>query len=117
MDLRHDLGKYLRMPLRMLPEEASEAALREAVGLALRQTRRAASGVRSARELWGAAAPALRALAVASPRYLELEAAVSAALALEARLDAPEPFDRAEAEALLFEVGHRLDCWLAEVRS
>lgn len=52
LDLKHDLGKYLRLPLAGLASDASELDLQEAVRRALRETRRGPGGVRTARDLW-----------------------------------------------------------------
>ncbi|HKU38874.1 MAG TPA: hypothetical protein VJR89_12025, partial [Polyangiales bacterium] len=58
-DLRHDLVKYVRLPLRMLPPDADAAALRGALECALLRTRESRTVTQSARELWRAARPAL----------------------------------------------------------
>ncbi len=52
-DLQHDLGKYLRLPLAFLPEDASQDALREAAVRALFETRRAGDRVEDAASIWG----------------------------------------------------------------
>lgn len=52
LDLKHDLGKYLRLPLAGLASDASELDLQEAVRRALWETRRGPGGVRTARDLW-----------------------------------------------------------------
>jgi len=54
LDLKHDLGKYLRMPLAMLPAEATESEVREALETALLKTRSGPKGVRTAEDLWSA---------------------------------------------------------------
>jgi hypothetical protein len=52
LDLQHDLGKYIRMPLAYLPRDASPAEVHEALQTALLRTRRSAVGSRSARTIW-----------------------------------------------------------------
>src|SRR5258705_320194 len=54
LDLQHDLGKYLRLPLRMLPGDAPANEVHAALREALLETRRAGAGVKSARSLWEA---------------------------------------------------------------
>jgi hypothetical protein len=51
-DLLHDLGKYIYMPLAMLPPDAPDGDFREALGKALFETRGTTTRTRSAREIW-----------------------------------------------------------------
>ncbi len=51
-DLLHDLGKYIYMPLAMLPPDASDTEFMEALGKALYETRGTTTRTRSAREIW-----------------------------------------------------------------
>ncbi len=51
-DLAHDLGKYIRLPLAMLPLGADDDAVRAAAEDALLRTRRGPSGITSAAEIW-----------------------------------------------------------------
>lgn len=88
LDLQHDLGKYLRLPLRMLPRAAGPAELRVAVHEALLETRRGPAGVRSARALWEAFVAESAAL-MARPAFAALAAAMEVALAWEAALAQP----------------------------
>ena len=57
-DLRHDLGKYVSMQLRWSADDP--ASLREALLADLLATRRGASGVADAAEVWEGYAPELR---------------------------------------------------------
>ncbi len=50
--LKHDLGKYLTLSLRWLPEQASPHERREALREALLETRRAVSGPMTAAQVW-----------------------------------------------------------------
>jgi hypothetical protein len=52
LDLKHDLGKYLVLPIALLPSDADASALRAALERALRQTRSSRGVTRSAREIW-----------------------------------------------------------------
>ncbi|MFZ4580802.1 MAG: hypothetical protein ACOYOB_20665, partial [Myxococcota bacterium] len=54
LDLQHDLGKYLRLPLDLLPATATPDQVRQAVWTALHATRRGAGRAVGARALWQA---------------------------------------------------------------
>lgn len=113
-DLRHDLGKYLALPIRMLPQGASPAALRDALAQALLRTRSNGSHTQSARALWLERRQELARLA-SGPRFGELEAAVETALAWQAALAGDEPLDRARIERELAAVSGVLEAWLSEL--
>ncbi len=51
-DLKHDLGKYLRMPFAMLPGDASGDEVLQALDTALNRTRTGPGGTRTARSIW-----------------------------------------------------------------
>jgi len=100
LDLQHDLGKYIRMPIAFLPRDADPAALRRALHKALRQTRSGPGGVRSARDLWRDFEAELGATLGARPGYDSLVAAVETAIAWEGALDdAGATLDRPRIEA------------------
>ncbi len=102
LDLQHDLGKYLRMPIAFLPREADASALRAALHKALRQTRSGPDGVRSARSLWGDFEREVGGALAGRPGYVRLVEAVRTALAWEAALDdADAVLDRQRIEAEL----------------
>jgi hypothetical protein len=54
LDLKHDLGKYIYLPLAFLPEPATQAQLRDALTTALVRTRVTPQGIRSAQDIWEA---------------------------------------------------------------
>jgi hypothetical protein len=93
LDLKHDLGKYLVLPIALLPSDADASALRAALERALRQTRSSRGVTRSAREIWhgfdaelsGALSPGsgLDDLRVAIERALEWEHALAAHATLD----------------------------------
>ncbi len=93
-DLQHDLGKYIAMPVTMLPASASDADLREALRSALLETRRSPAGIRSARSLWDAFLAEVGDALTETPGWRPLNAAVDRALAWEARLAGNAPLDR-----------------------
>ena len=51
-DLQHDLGKYVQLPLIMLPKDAEASVVRSAAYSALFETRRSSKGIESAEVLW-----------------------------------------------------------------
>ena len=52
LDLKHDLGKYLRLPLALLPADASPKEVREALKTGLFSTRKSGVKTTSAQELF-----------------------------------------------------------------
>ncbi len=93
-DLQHDLGKYIAMPVTMLPADASDADLREALRAALRETRRSPTGIRSARGLWEAFLAEVGDALAQTPGWRRLHVTVDAALAWETHLSGNAPLDR-----------------------
>lgn len=98
LDLKHDLGKYLLLPIALLPREADGRALRAALERALRSTRSQGGVTRSAREIWLGFDAELAAALPAGGRLGELRAAVERALAWERALGEPGALDRAALE-------------------
>jgi len=114
-DLRHDLAKYLSLPLRMLPRDADAAALRAALADALLHTRRSAGRSLGARELYARARAQLVEANADAARLSALDEAVASALAWEDALTGAAPLPRARIEADLAAVGVRLEAWTNEV--
>jgi hypothetical protein len=116
IDLKHDLGKYLVLPLAMLPRDAAQADVRAALARALLQTRKDRAGTHTARSVWqrfeGELAPALS----ASPAYAALRAAVERALAWEPRLADEAALERTAIETDLRAVQHAIAALIAEVQ-
>jgi hypothetical protein len=116
MDLSHDLGKYLRLPLAMLPPDAGPAAVRGAVETALRRTRVGPSGIRAAREIWEGLREEIAGPLAGNPGFQELEEAVERALAWEAALDGGrEDLDRAAVAADFEAVAERIRDLIGEI--
>ena len=112
-DLRHDLGKYLRLPLAMLPAQATEGELREAARTALLRTRRGPRGASTAAELWAEGRAELEPLD-RFDRGAAVVAAVEAALSWVPRLDGP--LDRGALQRDLGSVSEAIADLLEEVR-
>jgi hypothetical protein len=87
-DLRHDLGKYIRLPLAMLPREAGDEEVRSALRQALQATRRGPAGDVPARAIWQQFLEQCRGN-LPLPSWPRLCEAVGEALALEGQLDPP----------------------------
>jgi hypothetical protein len=83
LELGHELGKYLRMPLAFLPATASPEELCETVRRTLTQTRDGPRGRRSARQLWTTFVHEAGGRLDSLETFQELEAAVGRALAWE----------------------------------
>lgn len=93
-DLQHDLGKYLRLPLQMLPADAPPGEVRAAVLRALEQTRVGPSGTRSAAEVWAGFVAEAGTAWTGSPAAAVLDQAVARALAWRDPAREGSPLDR-----------------------
>lgn len=106
LDLQHDLGKYIRMPLAYLPRDATADAIHAALHTALFETRKGPRGTRSARQMWEAYAATVGDSVRSTAAYPALVAAVERALGWEAAAsDTERQLDRQSAEADLSAVG------------
>ena len=94
MDLQHDLGKYLTLPIAWLPEDCSEAELRDTALKALQETRPGPDGVRSGREIWSDFVTEHAKEAKDRAVYDRLQQSVEGALAWEGRLSGDQPVER-----------------------
>ncbi|MGD8861803.1 MAG: hypothetical protein PVI30_17465 [Myxococcales bacterium] len=119
LELRHDLGKYLRMPLTMLPRDAGDGALREALERALLHTRTGPTGVRSAEQIFADFEAQLDGRLEGSAGLQQLRRRLQAALCwselLEKPAAPPSPVDRAALMADLDAVSDAIDALIAEV--
>jgi len=115
LDLSHDLGKYLRMPLAMLPAEAGPGDVREALEHALRRTRVGPRGVRGAREIWAGFHEECAAALAGRPGFDALAGAVARALAWERAIDGVEEIDRAALTRDFADVSRRIRELIEEV--
>jgi hypothetical protein len=122
VDLKHDLGKYIRLPVAMLPRDAGADEVRAALRQALLSTRKSATGTRSARQIWEAflaeAGDRLR----ESPGFTRLAGAVETALAWEgnagsgAGVEDGAALDRRQLEQDLGGVGQAIALLMEELR-
>jgi hypothetical protein len=51
-DLKHDLGKYVQLPFMMLPQDAEEYDIRDALRVGLFETRSVNNQVKTAKDIW-----------------------------------------------------------------
>jgi len=116
LDLKHDLGKYLLLPIGLLPKDAGEPELRDALRRALLQTRVSRGQSQSARELWQAFAAELGSELAGSAALAQLRAAVERALAWERALAPEVALERALLERDLQAVQAAIAALIAEVR-
>lgn len=115
-DLKHDLGKYVRLPVSMLPKDAPWAEVVAQVDRAVLQTRNGPAGALSAamlfdrfHEEWGAQLADL-------PSYAALRASVASACALPKQILQNESgLTREGVEAVLFEVSQSIQRLMDEV--
>ncbi len=98
LDLHHDLGKYLRLPLAWLPHDADDAAVVEATRKALTCTREGPDGVRPADAIWAAFCAEVGDAFAHLSGWQVLGCAVARALAWRDRLSSPVPRERVLAD-------------------
>ena len=116
MDLKHDMGKYIRIPFSMLPASASAGEVALALETALRRTRSGPSGVRSAKEIWEAFSKEAGGFLESKKGYGALARAVAKALNHEAALCGSVPMpDRETLEADMADVGKCIQELVEEV--
>jgi hypothetical protein len=115
LDVKHDLGKYIRMPIAMLPAGAPDAAIRAALLQALLRTRTGPNGALSARSIWDAFSAEVAEALQEEPAFAALAESVVRALAWEDKAAAAEPIDRSSVEADFAAVGARIQELLNEV--
>lgn len=116
MDLKHDLGKYIRLPFSMLSQTASSEEVESALETALRRTRSGPSGVRTAKDIWDAFAGEVGDSLESKKEYGALARAVAKALSHEAALCGSVPMpDRETLEADMADVGKCIQELVEEV--
>lgn len=115
-DLNHDLGKYIRLPLAMLPENASPSEVVSAIVEGIERTRKGPSGIRSAQDIFNAYHEEWGGVLSALETYRKLEEAFDRAVAWSRRVtDGNADFDRAGVLTDLTAVGAAVAAVLAEV--
>jgi hypothetical protein len=115
LDLKHDLGKYIRLPVAMLPAAASAEDLREALETALLRTRSGPAGTRTAEDLWNAFTDEAGAAIDGYETAAGLRQVVGRALAWRARLESGEALDRQRVQSDVSAVGEAIQRLIEEV--
>lgn len=111
-DLKHDLGKYLRLPFSMLPPGETQEQLREAVERAILKTRSGPRGVRPARDIWSGFVEEIGARGMAFNSFPGLRDSVERALAW---LGETGKLDRVAIESDMAAVGKAVQGFIEEV--
>ena len=118
MDLKHDLGKYIRLPIAMLPREAGAHDVRLALETCLRNTRKGGGGVLSARLIWDSFLEEVGSDLEPFETFHNLKKVVSRALSLEDQLEnTAVHIDRQDVEAKLSAVKGAIQAVIEEVNS
>ena len=117
LDLKHDLGKYLLLPIALLPSDADAAALHDALERALRKTRSTRGVTRSAREIWQGFQAELADELAPGSGLDDLRVAVERALAWEHALAAHAAIDRGAVERDFAAVQTAIAVLIDEARS
>ncbi len=116
-DLKHDLGKYIRLPIALLPSDAGQDDIREALETALLKTRKGPGGIRSARQIWLEFSNVWGGVLKDFRAFERLASAVSRAIDWEARLAGKDQTDL-DREALSCDfdrVGQAIEEFIEEV--
>lgn len=113
--LKHDLGKYMRMPVAFLAPDASKEDLKQALEMALFQTRSGAGGTQTAKEIWGAFVTDYASALEGHLGFTELTSSVEEALAWEEALSDETVLDQAAITRDLSQVGVQITCLMGEL--
>ncbi len=111
-DLKHDLGKYIRLPVAMLSREASPNDLDRALSRALFETRKGPAGVLSAEQIFTAFADEWGPSCAQFSAYGIITRAVDRALALR---NTVETMEHVEIMNVLGDVGAAIQLLIQEV--
>jgi hypothetical protein len=116
-DLKHDLGKYIRLPVAMLPVNVEIDEVISAAKMAIERTRRGPGGDISAAALWERFVSEWHEVAEAFNTYQPLGQAVSRAVSWSARVEhRKESWEREALERDLSAVGEAIQSLIEEVR-
>ena len=87
-DLKHNLGKYIRLPVAMLEQNAKQDDLKDALCIALTKTREHSGVTRGAREIWGEFVDEWRGFAHSTVGFFQLESCFERVMEWEKTLEA-----------------------------
>jgi hypothetical protein len=115
-DLKHDLGKYIKMPVAMLPKDASWDEVTAQVRKAVHKTRKGQSGEISAATLFQRFVDEWEQHLASNKAYQQVALSVEAAIELNDRVEQCEPgLTRAEIEQVLGAVSIAISSLMDEV--
>ena len=115
-DLKHDLGKYIRLPVSMLPKDASWAEVTAQVEQGVLRTRKGPAGTISAAELLAKFDAEWGTMLADRPNYQSLQRAVAAACDLPTQLGMQdESWTRDRVESILCAVSDAIRRLMDEV--
>ena len=115
-DLQHDLGKYVRLPVSMLPKDAPWETVVEQAIAAVERTRKGPSGVVSAKMLLDRFAADWEEKLASVSLYQSVKSAVAETAVLVGRIrEGDSSPDRAEVEAVLGAVSEAIGRLMDEV--
>jgi hypothetical protein len=115
LEIQHDLGKYIQLPIVMLPKSASDAELREGLERALRRTRLVGEEAVPARKIWADFESELTGTGH-DARLEVIRGIVMKAIGWESKLDTDEEIERVALERDLRAVGEAFREWVEELR-
>jgi hypothetical protein len=117
-DLKHDLGKYIKLPVTMLPGDADSAEVARQVKQAIQRTRRGPEGDRPAADIFGAFTAEWDEVIRAFRGYRTLCRALARAISWSTRVDeGPQTWSRKDVEADLKMVGETIQALMQEIES
>jgi len=112
LDLKHDLGKYIRLPVAILPDDATATEVREALHGAIHHTRKGPGDTRSAQQIWASFVGEAGTALGDSSRMRGLTEAVEQAIGLASQDELPP---REQLVVRLGAVSERIQLLLEEV--
>ncbi len=115
-DLKHDLGKYIRLPVTLLPKDAAREDLVHQTRKAVFETRQGPDGVLSAEEVFKRFAAEWDAVARAFNGYGTVREALARAVLWGERVADPTArWERDDLVRDLSRVGAAIQAWIQEV--
>ena len=115
-ELKHDLGKYIKLPVAMLPKDAPKEALAEQIIIAVEETRRGPTGVLTAQMLYDRFSKEWGGILKGISSYERLKEALGRAYALvPIAKTSPNSLSRDDVEARLFVISELIAELMMEV--
>jgi len=117
-DLKHDLGKYILLPVALLPKDAEPDELLDAVRTALDRTRMSGNQTLSAAVIWDRFVEKWKGKQLPAEAFQNLRFAIERALELKEQLHSGRtPIDRDNIQQILGSVRAKIEEMIAEVEN